>query len=281
MPPLLTGTHLREAFATASAHLDTVAADLDVINVYPVPDGDTGSNMAGTVREAVSELETLPGDASAGQMLAALAQATLYSARGNSGVILSQAFRGLATRLSGVNSIDGHGLAEGLNSAADAAYHAVAEPKEGTMLTVLRAAAVAASDGATDDATATFRIALVAAEDAAAKTMYQMDILQEAGVTDAGGEGVCALFRGLLAALEGKPPLAAALGSVSLSFRADHRLDEYGYCTEFVLESSGRPIEEPAVLRLLDEAEWDLHRYRWRRERAPGARPRRGSPELA
>ena len=252
----LTGAELRDALIAASDHLEFVASSIDAINVYPVPDGDTGSNMAGTVREAIAALRDMPDDIPAGDVLVSVSKASLYSARGNSGVILSQAFRGLAMELDTAESISGGALATALEHSATAAYGAVSEPKEGTMLTVLRAAAEGAAGISGADIRDVLASALHAAEAAAANTINQMDLLREAGVTDAGGEGVCALLRGMVAFLDGSVAVAASLPSLRIALRPEHETDDFGYCTEFVLESRDEfmPIDELAVHRIASDA---------------------------
>ena len=146
----LDGRQLRDAFATASQHLSDASASLDAINVYPVPDGDTGSNMAATLRDAVNSAAALGDSPSIAETLNALARGALYGARGNSGVILSQALRGLAIGVGDQEIFDARGLADGLAGGAKSAYAAVSKPAEGTMLTVLRRAAEGAEAAASE-----------------------------------------------------------------------------------------------------------------------------------
>ncbi|MEX1103962.1 MAG: DAK2 domain-containing protein, partial [Dehalococcoidia bacterium] len=202
---LLDGEGLRDAFRSASAHLRESAKAVDAINVYPVPDGDTGSNMAATLREAVETAGLAPSPATIDAVLGALAKGALYGARGNSGVILSQALRGFATGVGGPPQFDAAALAKGLVAASEAAYRAVSKPVEGTMLTVLREAGAGAERavarlpkaGEGSPCASTLRDAIAAAEEAEARTPEQLPQLAEAGVTDAGGEGICVILRGL------------------------------------------------------------------------------------
>lgn len=245
----LSGDELLEAFAVASAHLAAAAAAVDAINVYPVPDGDTGSNMAATLAEAVQTAQAAaPGPRSAREVLGALAKGAPYGARGNSGVILSQALRGLAAGVEG-DELDGRALAEGLGEAARSAYRAVAAPVEGTMLTVLRRAAEAAATvAAPGPCLPALEAALEAAEGAEAATIDQLPALREAGVPDSGGEGICVILRGLLAALTGAalpaPPLHDGQAVAEL---AGHAGEAYGFCTEFVLEPREGRLDVAAV----------------------------------
>jgi DAK2 domain fusion protein YloV len=255
--PALTAGQLLQALESAAAYLTANAAAIDAINVYPVPDGDTGSNMAATMREAV---EGAAGnvDAGAAAVLEGLAHGALYGARGNSGVILSQALRGLADGAANASALDGPQLARALEAAAAAAYAAVAKPVEGTMLTVLRAAAegataAAASTGDAAGCLPVLRAALAAAEAAEDRTPEQLPALAEAGVTDAGGEGVCTILRGLVAALAGAPmPPIAAVSGVQLARAAGHAADEYGYCTEFVIEPVSGSLDLGRIRSLVE-----------------------------
>ncbi len=243
------GAELRAAIAAAAEYLAACAAAVDAINVYPVPDGDTGSNMAATLREASDHALALPGPATVAETLAAVARGALYGGRGNSGVILSQALRGLAEGAGEVGRLDGAALARGLRHAAESARGAVAEPVEGTMLTVLRAAAEGAEERAHAHAPDALEAALRAAERAEAATIDQLPALREAGVTDAGGEGVCVILRGLLAALRGELPPPAAIPDRPLAMLAGHADDGFGYCTEFVLEAGADAVDVAGVRR--------------------------------
>jgi len=142
------GDGLRALFEAGAAAVAAAAPAINAINVYPVPDGDTGSNMAATLREAATAAREVPGGSSAAAVAEAAARGALYGARGNSGVILSQALRGFARGVAGAAELDAARLAAGLLAAAEAAYAAVSRPQEGTMLTVLREAAQAAQAAA-------------------------------------------------------------------------------------------------------------------------------------
>ncbi len=257
---VLTGSELRAVLAAAAAYLRASAKAVDAINVYPVPDGDTGSNMAATLAEAVDAANLLPPDPAAAEVLAALAKGALYGARGNSGVILSQALKGLARGAAGGREFDAAMLAAGLQEAARAAYAAVGKPEEGTMLTVLRvaaeeAAAVAGSlaGGGRGLPCASLLARVVeAAEAAEERTIDQLPALKEAGVTDAGGEGICVVFRGLLAAIRGEVPVPMAIPAPPIAMAAGHRHEAFGFCTEFLLEAAGRAIDTAAVRELAD-----------------------------
>ncbi len=238
----------RQLVVGGAACVEANVEAINALNVFPVPDGDTGINMLLTLRASIDA--PLPDSATAtvGEMSEALARGALLGARGNSGVIFSQFLRGLASGLSGVEECDGELLARALLSAANAGYQAVGSPVEGTMLSVMRAAAEAAQSrgwGLTE----TLRAACSAAEEALARTPEQLPVLKEAGVVDAGGQGVVAFLAGALGFAEGSaaqitisaPAGGASAGSASVS-RAflEHTEGElYGYCTQFVILGSG------------------------------------------
>ena len=259
----LDGAALRRVFAAASEHLRASAKAVDAINVYPVPDGDTGSNMSATFREAVERAVTLEHEASVPDVLRAIAKGALYGARGNSGVILSQALRGFADGVGSAAQLDGASLAQGLRQSAQQAYRAVSKPQEGTMLTVLReagAAAVTAADALPGDGRGTgcapvLAAALRAAERAEAATIDQLPELKEAGVPDAGGEGICVILRGLLAAITGgAPEVREHAADKPIALASGHGGEEtFGFCTEFLLEPAGAPLD-PGAVRSLAEA---------------------------
>ncbi len=252
-PFTLDSASLRRCLNAASDALLRAKGRVDALNVYPVPDGDTGTNMSGTFREAVAVLNALPEDATVAQSLDALARGALYGARGNSGVILSQALRGLAR--GAAEPFDGAALTAALGSAADAAYSAVAKPVEGTMLTVLRAAARGAKERGGTSIAQTLRAAVEVAAEAEAHTIDQLPALKEAGVTDAGGEGICVILRALLASATGQPAApedVEAVQHVPVARLAGHRAEEFGFCTEFVIEPAGGELDMAAVRSLAE-----------------------------
>ncbi|WP_371499391.1 DAK2 domain-containing protein [Kitasatospora sp. NBC_00374] len=198
---------VRTWYRLSLAALGEAREEIDALNVYPVPDGDTGTNLYLTVESAAANAETCfaqhpePG---LGPAMAALARGALIGARGNSGVILAQWLRGLAAALA-----DGGAPAHlrlALAGAAEAAYQAVAEPVEGTLLTVAAAAARAAATGP-DTLAAVAEAAYLAAREALARTPLQLDVLAEAGVVDAGGRGLVAVLGALLDAVSGQTPM--------------------------------------------------------------------------
>ena len=248
---LFDGQQLRTIFVAAAEHLRDSARAIDAINVYPVPDGDTGSNMSATLGEAVERTLTLGDDPSLSEFLAVLAKGSLYGARGNSGVILSQALRGFAAGVGERPLLDAEGLAAGLEAAADAAYAAVTKPQEGTMLTVLRAAALRAKEvadalprsGSGLPCRGVLEAASAAAERAEEATIDQLPALRAAGVTDAGGEGICVILRGLVAAFRGELPRPTLVPSRPIASLGGHNEDAFGFCTEFMVEATNYPLD--------------------------------------
>ncbi len=230
--------------------LEANADAINALNVFPVPDGDTGINMLLTLRAATSAEMPDATSATVGSMSSAIARGALLGARGNSGVIFSQFMKGLAGGLADCEQADGAAFATALQAAADAGYQAVGNPVEGTMLSVMRAAAEAVHppDG-TPEAADVLRTAYEAAERALAYTPEQLPVLKQAGVVDAGGQGVVAFLAGMvnfvskeqivlrITAPEGG--LESAAANVSHEFLEHTEEEMYGYCTQFVVQGEG------------------------------------------
>jgi DAK2 domain fusion protein YloV len=199
------GAGLLGAFRAAAAGLEASVDEVNALNVFPVPDGDTGSNMMATVRAALAEAEALGPTASAERIAAAAAFGALMGARGNSGVITSQILRGLAEGLAGKTRFNALDMANALDQGTKAAYGAVAKPVEGTILTVIREASAAAVKSAEGGQTldAVMASTVDAAQKAVAKTPTLLAILREAGVVDSGGQGLFRMFEGAHAFLRG------------------------------------------------------------------------------
>lgn len=202
---------LRRWCAGGLAALKRHQREIDELNVYPVPDGDTGTNLVLTLTSAQQalalDLNASPDGVDVpphGRVLRLMARGALLGARGNSGVILSQILRGLADELAGVAVIRGRVLACALRAASEAAYAAVAKPAEGTVLSVLAAASRAAYGADTDDLPAVVRAAAAASADALARTPRQLPALARAGVVDAGGRGLCVLLDALVEVVTGE-----------------------------------------------------------------------------
>jgi len=196
------------------------------LNVYPVPDGDTGTNMALTVEAVVTELESLHGDLGMSEVCKAVAHGSLMGARGNSGVILSQLLRGVAERFAGCRQAGPDEVAEALVSASELAYQAVVRPVEGTILTVARGAGEGAAAARRDggDLLKVIEGARAAAADALARTPELLEVLARAGVVDAGGSGYVLFFDALLSVVDGRalpePPELASMETAPAQSRS-------------------------------------------------------------
>jgi uncharacterized protein len=200
----LDAAHLRQVVLGYRDALRAHQEKLNRLNVYPVPDGDTGTNMALTLESVVSELD---GADDMGTMCKAISHGSLMGARGNSGVILSQVLRGMTETIRAADAVDGAGIAEALRNASEAAYTAVMRPVEGTILTVVRESATAAGAAAAngDELDGVLEAATAAAEDSLARTPELLPALKEAGVVDAGGAGYVLLLDVLLHVVDGRP----------------------------------------------------------------------------
>src|SRR4051812_17184321 len=205
------GDGLLGAFRAAAANLEAHVDEINALNVFPVPDGDTGSNMMATVRAALDEAEALGPGGTAERIAAAAAFGALMGARGNSGVITSQILRGIAEGLAGKTRFNALDLANALDAGTRAAYGAVAKPVEGTILTVIREASAAAVATAErqPDIEAVLGSTLDAAHAAVAKTPSLLAILKEAGVVDSGGQGLYRLFQGTFEFASGRERVVA------------------------------------------------------------------------
>jgi DAK2 domain fusion protein YloV len=236
------GRDLVEMFGSASAWLERNAAHINSLNVYPVPDGDTGINMLLTMRSAVAEASRANDD-SASEVVRAIAHGALMGARGNSGVILSQILRGLATPLEGKELLDGGDLAAGLAAGSELAYKAVSHPVEGTILTVIREASTAARGVCgTNDLCTILEVTAAAAKETVARTPSMLAVLREAGVVDAGGLGLYVIFEGFLRYLRGdvdEYEAGETISAAHLEVSPDGEEHCYGYCTEFMIEGQG------------------------------------------
>ncbi len=238
----------------ALRNLEANRQRIDDLNVYPVPDGDTGTNLTLTVRAIVEALEA--STASGHEAVAReLSRAALMGARGNSGVIFSQIVRGFAEVLGEQREIDGALLSRAFRSASDAAYRAVRRPVEGTMLTVIREMAEEAEQRELRQLPRDELLVRVVerGEAALAATPELLPVLKEAGVVDAGGAGLVEIVRGLTASVTGEElPEAPSVAVPELGFDAVHQeLSRYRYCTVFVLEGEGLDID--ALEKELDQ----------------------------
>jgi uncharacterized protein len=210
---------------------------IDDLNVYPVPDGDTGTNLLLTVRGIADALET-SNETGRAALAREATRAALLSARGNSGVILSQIVRGAAESLAEADEIDAPAIARALGAAADTAYGALRDPVEGTMLTVARELAqdALARAPSTPDPTDLLEAVLEPGDEAVTRTQQQLDVLREAGVVDAGAAGLMELLRGLVAAARGEELPEPALPPELPAQAVHQELSRFRYCTTFVIE---------------------------------------------
>src|SRR5256884_5484067 len=225
--------------------------EVNRLNVFPVPDGDTGTNMLLTLQSAVEDVKE--SNAAEVSKIAKLAShGSLMGARGNSGVILSQIFRGFARAVEGKSSLTPGELAAAFEEAANAAYRAVNKPTEGTILTVAREAGRAAATAAANaDANVPRVIAAAAAGARAAvlKTPSQLPILRDAGVVDAGGFGLQLILEGMLKSVEESEPALAAPAETKRPFSPASQVSldlpegGWGYCTEFLIEGNSLDID--------------------------------------
>ena len=247
------GQDLVGMFGVATAWLERNAAQINSLNVFPVPDGDTGINMLLTMRSAVEEASRAINE-SASAVACAIAHGALMGARGNSGVILSQILRGLATMLQEKDCLEGSDLVAGLREGTTLAYKAVSHPVEGTILTVISEASAAAQGvSATNNLCAIMEATASAAKDSVARTPSLLAVLREAGVVDAGGLGLYVIFEGWLRYLRGEgegyeilAPIPARQVGASV-FGAER---SYGYCTEFIIE--GRDLNSDRIRERLE-----------------------------
>ena len=241
------GQDLREMFTAGTAWLEKSVPDINALNVFPVPDGDCGTNMLLTMRSTLEEAYRAP-DSNAGAVAQAMARGALMGARGNSGVILSQIFRGLAQGLEGHDSFSGKDFAAAFAKGSTVAYKALTRPVEGTILTVARDASSAGRDASSkgDDLVPIMEATVAAARESVAKTPTLLPALKQAGVVDAGGQGLYVLFEGALQHLKGeteamqdrRPQVVPSVIPLVAKFPQlmTEKEEPFGYCTEFVLQ---------------------------------------------
>jgi len=245
------GAQLKRAMHAASRWLDRHAAHINALNVFPVPDGDTGTNMTLTMQAACKQVAESASH-SAAEITSGLSYGALMGARGNSGVIFSQVLRGFHRGLQGSDHVGADEWALAMREAANSAYQAVLKPVEGTMLTVMREMAEAAEAAArqSPDLVEVIAITVAAGRESVARTPTLLQKLRDAGVVDAGGEGLFVIFEGLLRFAHGQPVEGAELGAPStlLDLAPDGvhvAHGEYGYCTNFIVV--GHDLDFPTV----------------------------------
>ncbi len=248
------GAAFRRMMISAAASIEIHKQQINELNVFPVPDGDTGTNMSLTINTACGDLRKLE-DPTLTKAADATASALLRGARGNSGVILSLLFRGFAKALKGKEEGDGTDFAAALNAGVEAAYKAVMKPAEGTILTVSRVAGTVAALEAQSNRNMehVLTCTIAAAKDALAETLHQNPVLEKAGVVDAGGMGFVVILEGMLSSLQGDDIVAPTesvpdMGQEQANF-FDFSTEDitFGYCTEFII--SRENDKDPAALR--------------------------------
>ena len=253
MRQTINGADLRRLIISAAASIEINKQKLNELNVFPVPDGDTGTNMAMTANTAAADLRKVE-DPALDKAAKTAASAMLRGARGNSGVILSLLFRGLSNKLKGQSECDGVLWAAALQEGVDAAYKAVMKPAEGTILTVARLAAAKAQEAAQENNYFEFvhEAAIEEAKVALANTVNQNPVLKKAGVVDAGGKGWLLVLEAMLSALRGEDIVAPEGGAEDVKDAADFGDFDTGditftYCTEFII--SRENDKDPEKLR--------------------------------
>ena len=254
------GMMLKEMFSSGAALLTQNRESVDALNVFPVPDGDTGSNMSQTITAAIKEMNA-KRYTSAADVADAVARGALKGARGNSGVILSQILRGIARGLAGHEDVDCALWIQAIRQGANTAYKAVMKPKEGTILTVIRVIAedLERSGGKCETLEELFKLLLTSGDAILKKTPEMLPVLKQAGVVDSGGMGLMVIFRGMYAALTGETveieESSGAAQSMPGEYVDDHgdlRVEDitFGYCTEFIVSHPRPDMKESEVVRL-------------------------------
>jgi len=255
---VINGIQLRDAFVSGANNISNYRQQVDALNVFPVPDGDTGTNMSMTINAAKRELLNMKDDITVETVSKKAASALLRGARGNSGVILSLLFRGFSKGLEGKETAAAADIATALDLGVAAAYKAVMKPTEGTILTVARLAAEKAKELAENGLSVAemWNEILIAAKDALAQTPELLPVLKKAGVVDAGGQGFVTIWEGMKAVIDGgaviesedeaqKVPEKRAQG---IAAEFDEGEITFTYCTEFIVNKED-PNADPRGLR--------------------------------
>lgn len=254
---MITGALLKSAFISGANNINNNRQAVDELNIFPVPDGDTGTNMSMTITNAAKALAVISDDEPAGSVADIAASALLRGARGNSGVILSLIFRGFSKGLKGLREADGKQIAAALQNGVDAAYKAVMKPTEGTILTVIRCAAQEAQKCAAEDndPIKVWAAACEGAQDALMRTPEQLPVLKAAGVVDAGGQGLVLILSGMQSVFEDNTiipgenqVITAASQPKSVVASASDDI-KFGYCSEFIINKNPGCTLNPLRLR--------------------------------
>lgn len=241
----ITGKLLRDAIISGANNISNNKQAVDELNVFPVPDGDTGTNMSMTIRNAAAELENLPDGATAANVAKQAASAMLRGARGNSGVILSLIFRGLSKGLAGKDEASAADMSAAFKIGVDAAYKSVMKPTEGTILTVAREAYENTANLQFDGMTVAdfFKEYIKEAEISLNKTPELLPVLKKAGVVDAGGKGLLVILEGMYEVLSGGKIISSAdeaKPSAPAAVAASEEEITFAYCTEFIVNKNTR-----------------------------------------
>ena len=254
---MINGEVLKQAIISGANNINSQKEKINDLNIFPVPDGDTGTNMSMTISAAAAALEEYAG-ANAGEVAGIAASAMLRGARGNSGVITSILFRGFAQGLKDMEEVNGKNLAAALGIGVDGAYKAVMKPAEGTILTVARMAYEAGVEAAKENPEVEFVWQAICdkANDALAITPELLPVLKKAGVVDAGGKGLCAIFEGMLSVIKngvvieysGAQEKATIENYESAAAEFDDDI-RFTYCTEFIVGRDPEVTADPEELK--------------------------------
>lgn len=253
---MINGEILKNAVISGANNISVQKNRINDLNIFPVPDGDTGTNMSMTVMAAANALEKYDGT-NAGEAANIIASAMLRGARGNSGVITSLIFRGFAQGLKDMEEVNGKNIVAALGIGVDAAYKAVMKPTEGTILTVARMAYEAGVEASKENSDAVYIMQVIVdkANDALALTPELLPVLKKAGVVDAGGKGLCAIFEGMLSYIKDgviveydstEEATVETFESAAAEFDDDI---QFTYCTEFIVGRDSELEKEPDELR--------------------------------
>lgn len=225
---------LKNALIAGAENIQNHTGEVNEINVFPVPDGDTGTNLALTLSGCAKAIADC-SDSGAGELANKAASALFRCARGNSGVIFSLIFKGFAQSVNGLDYIDASALAKALEAGCDEAYSAIEKPTEGTMLTVIRLAASKAKSAAASgkNAEQTFKSALLGARASLRSTPNLLPALKKHGVVDAGGQGLIYIMEGML----GTGSKSKVFDTQPTEFKPQHDKIEFTYCTEFLINT--------------------------------------------
>lgn len=263
--PVILGSQLKNAIISGSNNISKFKKQVNELNIFPVPDGDTGTNMSMTIGAAAEEMKKLEDSATASQVAKKAASSMLRGARGNSGVILSLLFRGISKGLEGREEISAEDLVAALELGVEEAYKAVMKPTEGTILTVARIAAERGREALElgSDPVQVWDAACMGAADALEETPELLPVLKKAGVVDAGGQGLCLIFEGMLSVFRSGIVLECGLSEEekaqdteeffrNVAAEFDSEIN-FTYCTEFIVGRNPEVQKDPLELRLFLE----------------------------